>query len=113
MLEITLKVNGQEHQLQIEPRELLADVLRDRLSLTGTHVGCDTSQCGCCTVLVDGNTVKACTMLAIQANGTSITTIEGLADGEIQLPWSAMRVLHYRNDYGDGGFAGKQSKARH
>jgi len=82
MLEITLKVNGQEQQLQIEPRELLADVLRDRLSLTGTHVGCDTSQCGCCTVLVDGSTVKACTMLAIQANGTAITTIEGLADGE-------------------------------
>lgn len=82
MLEIRLQVNGEEKRLEIEPRELLADVLRDRLSLTGTHIGCDTSQCGCCTVLVDGNTVKACTMLAIQANGAAITTIEGLADGE-------------------------------
>ena len=82
MLEIRLQVNGEEKRLEIEPRELLADVLRDRLSLTGTHIGCDTSQCGCCTVLVDGNTVKACTMLAIQANGAAITTIEGLATGE-------------------------------
>jgi len=82
MLEIRLQVNGQEQRLEIEPRELLADVLRDRLSLTGTHIGCDTSQCGCCTVLVDGNTVKACSMLAIQANGATVTTIEGLADGE-------------------------------
>ena len=82
MLEIRLQVNGEEKRLEIEPRELLADVLRDRLSLTGTHIGCDTSQCGCCTVLVDGNTVKACTMLAIQANGAAVTTIEGLADGE-------------------------------
>ena len=82
MLEIRLQVNGEEKRLEIEPRELLADVLRDRLSLTGTHIGCDTSQCGCCTVLVDGDTVKACTMLAIQANGAAITTIEGLATGE-------------------------------
>ena len=82
MLEIRLQVNGEEKRLEIEPRELLADVLRDRLSLTGTHIGCDTSQCGCCTVLVDGDTVKACTMLAIQANGAAVTTIEGLADGE-------------------------------
>ena len=82
MLEIRLQVNGEEKRLEIEPRELLADVLRDRLSLTGTHIGCDTSQCGCCTVLVNGDTVKACTMLAIQANGAAITTIEGLAVDE-------------------------------
>ena len=70
------------HRLQIEPRALLADVLRDQLRLTGTHIGCDTSQCGCCTVHLDGEAVKSCTMLALQAEGKSITTIEGLATGD-------------------------------
>ena len=80
-MDIQLKVNGQAHRLQVEPRALLADVLRDQLRLTGTHIGCDTSQCGCCTVLLDGQSVKSCTMLAAQADGSEVTTIEGLANG--------------------------------
>jgi carbon-monoxide dehydrogenase small subunit len=74
-----LTVNGVSHSLDVEDRALLVDLLRDRLDLTGTHVGCDTSQCGCCIVHMDGLAVKACTVLAMQADGASITTIEGLA----------------------------------
>ena len=76
-LEVT--VNGQAHRSQVEPRLLLAHYLRENLSLTGTHIACDTSQCGACTVLLDGEAVKSCTVLAVQAQGASITTIEGLA----------------------------------
>jgi carbon-monoxide dehydrogenase small subunit len=76
---VTLTVNGAVHALQVEPRELLASVLRDRLSLTGTHIGCETTSCGACTVLLDGRSVKSCTVLAVQAQGQAITTIEGLA----------------------------------
>jgi carbon-monoxide dehydrogenase small subunit len=72
-------VNGKAHTLEVEPRRLLVHVLRDDLHLTGTHIGCDTSQCGACTVLVDGRAVKSCTMLAVQADGSAVTTIEGLA----------------------------------
>ena len=79
MIEVTLKVNGNSKQLRVENRALLADTLRDALHLTGTHIGCDTSQCGCCTVLVNDAAVKSCTMLTAQADGCSITTIEGLA----------------------------------
>ena len=79
-----LVVNGERHSLDVEPRTLLVQALRDELGLTGTHVGCDTSQCGACTVLVDGRAVKSCTMLAVQAEETEVTTIEGLArDGEL------------------------------
>jgi carbon-monoxide dehydrogenase small subunit len=79
-----LVVNGERHSLEIEPRTLLVHALRDELELTGTHVGCDTSQCGACTVLVNGRAVKSCTMLALQAEGEEVTTIEGLArDGEL------------------------------
>ena len=78
---ITLQVNGTERSIAVEPRALLCQVLRDDLSLTGTHVGCDTSQCGACTVLIDGRAVKSCTVLAVQAEGQAITTIEGLASG--------------------------------
>lgn len=81
-MDIQLKVNGQAQRLQIEPRALLADVLRDGLGLTGTHIGCDTSQCGCCTVLLDGQAVKSCSVLAAQADGGEVTTIEGLATGQ-------------------------------
>jgi aerobic carbon-monoxide dehydrogenase small subunit len=81
-MNIELKVNGQAQRLQIEPRTLLADVLRDQLRLTGTHIGCDTSQCGCCTVLLDGVAVKSCSVLAAQADGAEVTTIEGLANGQ-------------------------------
>jgi carbon-monoxide dehydrogenase small subunit len=75
---VALKVNGEEHQLEVEPRLLLVHALRDQLGLTGTHVGCDTSNCGACTVHIDGSAVKSCTVLAVQAEGSDITTIEGL-----------------------------------
>ncbi len=76
---ITLRVNGTKYTRSVEPRVLLVDFIRDDLRLTGTHVGCDTSHCGACTVLLDGHAVKSCTMFAVQADGHKITTIEGLA----------------------------------
>ena len=76
---VTLTVNGTRHELEVEPRELLVYVLRERLGLTGTNVGCDTSACGSCTVLVNGESVKSCTMLGVQAHGHEVATIEGLA----------------------------------
>jgi aerobic carbon-monoxide dehydrogenase small subunit len=79
--EITATINGTEHSLAVEPRLLLVHLLRDQLGLTGTHVGCDTTNCGACTVLVDGVPVKSCTYFAVQANGKSLTTVEGLANG--------------------------------
>jgi carbon-monoxide dehydrogenase small subunit len=75
---VRLSVNGVEHDLEVEPRLLLVHALRDNLGLTGTHVGCDTSNCGACTVHLDGRAVKSCTVLAVQADGASVTTIEGL-----------------------------------
>ena len=84
MPELSLSVNGETRTLEVEGRTLLVHALRDGLGLTGTHVGCDTSQCGACTVLVDGRAVKSCTVLALQAAGREVTTIEGLAsDGEL------------------------------
>jgi aerobic carbon-monoxide dehydrogenase small subunit len=81
---VRLHVNGVEHQLEVEPRVLLVHALRDRLGLTGTHVGCDTSNCGACTVHLDGKAVKSCTVLAVQADGAQVTTIEGMAsNGEL------------------------------
>jgi carbon-monoxide dehydrogenase small subunit len=77
---VSLSVNGVVHELELEPRELLVYVLRDRLGLTGTVVGCDTSSCGSCTVLLDGESVKSCTLLGVQADGHELTTIEGLAE---------------------------------
>ena len=76
---ISINVNGVDHSSEVEPRLLLVHYLRDVLGLTGTHVGCETSICGACTVLLDGQAVKSCTMFAVQASGTNITTIEGLA----------------------------------
>src|SRR6267378_2474171 len=78
--EITVTVNGQEYHSEVEPRMLLVHYLREMLDLTGTHIGCDTSQCGACTVLLNGESVKSCTVLAVQADGCEVTTIEGLAD---------------------------------
>ena len=78
---ISVTVNGVTHQNEIEPRLLLVQYIRDVLNLTGTHVGCETSLCGACTVMVDGQAVKSCTMLAAQADGSTVTTIEGLAQG--------------------------------
>jgi carbon-monoxide dehydrogenase small subunit len=79
VLQVSITVNGSEHTLELEPRELLVYVLRERLGLTGTNVGCDTSSCGACTVLLDGESVKSCTLLGVQVDGHEITTIEGLA----------------------------------
>ena len=81
-VEVTVTVNGITHTRVVEPRHLLVYFLREDLGLTGTHVGCDTSQCGACSVLVDGQAVKSCTMLAVQAEGAQVTTIEGLAQGD-------------------------------
>ena len=82
MTAISLRVNQKQVATDVEPRTLLVELLRERLSLTGTHVGCDTSQCGACVVLVDGRSVKSCTMLAVEAAGSEVTTIEGIAKGE-------------------------------
>ena len=84
MTQVSIKVNGKMRKAHIEPRTLLVHFLREQLNLTGTHVGCDTSQCGACTVLIDGRSAKACTIFAVQAEGSEIVTIEGLAkDGEL------------------------------
>lgn len=86
MKKVSITVNGTTHQKEVEPRLLLVHYLRDVLGLTGTHVGCETSLCGACTVMVDGQAVKSCTVLAVQADGSSVTTIEGLADGSTLHP---------------------------
>jgi carbon-monoxide dehydrogenase small subunit len=88
-MHISVTVNGEAHEADVEPRLLLVHFLRDNLGLTGTHVGCDTSQCGACTVHVDGMAVKSCTMLAVQADGLEVRTIEGLADGDVLHPLQA------------------------
>jgi aerobic carbon-monoxide dehydrogenase small subunit len=82
---IYLTVNGAQRELDVEPRRLLVQALREDMDLTGTHVGCDTSQCGACTVHVDGRAVKSCTMLAVQADGATVTTIEGMATSADEL----------------------------
>jgi len=95
MANVSLTINGQSVARDVEPRTLLVDLLRQDLGLTGTHVGCDTSQCGACVIHVDGKSVKACTMLAVQADGTNITTIEGLAkNGELHPMQAAFREHH-------------------
>ena len=92
---ITVTVNGKEYSHEVDPRQLLAFHLRDTLRLTGTHIGCDTSNCGSCTIHVDGMAVKSCTMLAAQADGTSITTIEGMAqNGELHPLQEGFREEH-------------------
>ncbi len=90
-----LVVNGKRHTLEIEPRTLLVHALRDALGLTGAHIGCDTSQCGACTVLLEGRAVKSCSVLALQAEGTEVRTIEGLAsNGELH-PIQSAFVEHH------------------
>ena len=86
MTHVTLTVNGKRRSAEVEDRDLLVDLLREKLRLTGTHVGCDTSQCGACTVLVNGAAVKSCAIFAVQAEGARVTTIEGLAKGETLHP---------------------------
>ncbi len=80
MRQVSLEVNGVEHSAEVEPRQLLVYFLRENLALTGTNVGCDTTSCGACTVLMDGRSVKSCTVLTVQADGAEVETIEGLAD---------------------------------
>jgi aerobic carbon-monoxide dehydrogenase small subunit len=93
--DVALTVNGTRYELELEPRELLVYVLRERLGLTGTNVGCDTSSCGACTVLVNGESVKSCTMLGVQADGMKILTIEGLADnGDLHAVQQAFHDHH-------------------
>ncbi|MBI3961322.1 MAG: (2Fe-2S)-binding protein, partial [Deinococcus sp.] len=84
MVKLQVKVNGQIYEHQVEPRLLLVHYLRDVLGLTGTHIGCDTTNCGACTILMDGRAVKSCTVLAVQADGRDVMTVEGLArDGQL------------------------------
>ena len=85
-MKVSVKVNGAERSADVEPRVLLVDFLRSNLRLTGTHIGCDTTSCGACTVLVDGEPVKSCTLLAVQVEGRSITTVEGLATANVLSP---------------------------
>ena len=84
--QITITVNGAQHTAEVEPRTLLVHFIRETLNLTGTHIGCDTSNCGACTILLNGKSVKSCTLLAVQANGKSITTIEGVSKDEAMNP---------------------------
>ena len=86
MRQVTLTVNGRRRSAEVEDRDLLVDMLREKLRLTGTHIGCDTSQCGACTVLLDGAAVKSCSLFAAQAEGAKVTTIEGLAKGDTLHP---------------------------
>ena len=95
-MNVSFSVNGTQVGGDVEPRTLLVDFLRYQLGLTGTHVGCDTSQCGACVVHVDGRSVKSCTLLAVQAEGTQVTTIEGLADGDTLHPMQAA----FREEHG-------------
>ncbi len=94
-MNITVTVNGAEQTADVEPRLLLVDFIRTNLGLTGTHIGCDTTSCGVCTILIDGTPVKTCTMFAVQANGRSMTTVEGLKqNGELSAMQQAFREHH-------------------
>ena len=84
--EVSITVNGVTKTSEVEPRLLLAQYLRENLDLTGTHIGCDTTSCGACTIILDGKSTKSCTVFAVQANGSEITTVEGLADGDNHHP---------------------------
>ena len=116
---VSLDVNGRRHEREVEPRLLLVHLLRERLGLTGTNVGCDTTSCGACTVLLDGESVKSCTVLAAQASGHAVTTIEGLPRTRQLHPMqqafreyhgAAVRLLHAR--HGDGGrLAGPRARS--
>ena len=94
-MKATFTVNGRRHELDVEPRMTLVDCLRHKLELTGTHVGCEHGVCGACTVLVDGNAVRACLMLAVQTDGGEVETVEGLADGENLSPLQASFRKHH------------------
>jgi carbon-monoxide dehydrogenase small subunit len=94
-MNVTVTINGAERSADVEPRVLLADFIRSNLGLTGTHIGCDTTSCGVCTILVDGTPIKSCTMFAVQANGRSITTVEGLKqNGDLSAMQKAFHEQH-------------------
>ena len=116
---VTLTVNGERRAAEVEPRLLLAHLLRQGFRLTGTHTGCDTTNCGACTVLYDGKPVKSCTMLAVQADGHEVTTVEGLAVGERAAPHPGglqgrarppVRLLHARDDADGEGAARREPR---
>jgi carbon-monoxide dehydrogenase small subunit len=95
MAQVSITVNGKVRKADVEPRLLLTHFLREHLNLTGTHLGCDTSQCGACTVLIDGRSAKSCTLFAVQADGAAVTTIEGLAkDGQLHALQTAFWEEH-------------------
>ena len=94
-LDITLTINGQAHAVTVEPRRTLADVIREDCGRTGTHLGCEHGVCGACTVIVDGAPVRACLMFAVQADGTEIRTVEGLADGAALHPLQRAFMAHH------------------
>ena len=94
-MDVTVTINGAAHTCDVEPRVLLVDLIRRHLELTGTHIGCDTTSCGACTVLLDGTPVKSCTVLAVQADGRSITTVEGLkTNGQLHPVQAAFKEEH-------------------
>jgi aerobic carbon-monoxide dehydrogenase small subunit len=94
-MNIRFNLNGQPHSVDAPPERLLVELLRDQLGLSGTHIGCDTSQCGACNIMMDGAAIKSCTLLAVQAEGRSLTTIEGLATGETLHPMQAAFRDHH------------------
>ena len=121
MTQISITVNGRLRKAQVEPRTLLVHFLREQLHLTGTHVGCDTTQCGACTVLVDGSSVKSCTLFAVQADGCRGHDHRGAGEGRRTAPAAggllgrarpAVRLLHARHDHGGGQPAERQPAAR-
>ena len=121
MAQVSMTVNGKVRKGSVDPRMLLVHFLREQLRLTGTHVGCDTSQCGACTVLVDGRSAKSCTIFAVQADGSEVTTIEGLATGRPAASAAgrllggarpAVRLLHAGHDHGGGQPARRTTRSR-
>ena len=93
-MEIKIKLNGTEMAAEVEPRTLLVHLIREKLSSTGTHIGCDTSSCGACTVLIDGKSAKSCTILAVQVQGKEISTVEGLLTDEGLHPIQELSLIH-------------------
>jgi carbon-monoxide dehydrogenase small subunit len=94
-VEITLRINGRDHNVRVEPRKTLADVIRDECGQTGTHIGCEHGVCGACTVILDNEAARACLMFAVQAQGKAIRTVEGLADGDKLHPLQSAFIAHH------------------
>jgi aerobic carbon-monoxide dehydrogenase small subunit len=94
-LDITLRINGRDHEIRVEPRKTLVDAIREDCALTGTHIGCEHGVCGACTVVIDGEAVRSCLMFAVQAHGKSIRTVEGLAKGKTLHPMQRAFIAHH------------------